>query len=302
MSTKPGQVQVTVYIIDTGIDPSHADFGGRASVGFDANGGNGIDCNGHGTHVAGTVAGSTYGIAKNVQIVGVKVFPACSDSADYSDVIAGVNWVTNNKAARSVANMSLSGSQHAGLNAAVQTSINAGVTYAIAAGTCRVDFNGTCAQGPFNACTVSPASVGAAIVVAATNINDQYAYFSNYGSCVSINAPGVNILSAGIGGGSATMSGTSMASPHVAGAAALILQGNPGFTPAQVKGAIVGQATYGVISGLPGGTPNLMLFTLGGVANIRVRAVEHIPGQHLLLLRLGERWSGPVCLYVVLDR
>ena len=256
---------VTAFIIDTGIDPLHPDFGGRASVGFDATGGSGVDCNGHGTHVAGTVAGGTFGVAKNVQVVGVKVFPNCGELGNWTDIIEGVDWVTANKTARSVANMSLGGPQNAGVNAAVQRSINAGVTYAISAGNCETDINGNCVQGPFDACTRSPASLGAGIVVAATNINDQYPYFSNFGSCVSINAPGVDIISTGLGGTTDTMSGTSMASPHVAGTAALILQGNPGFTPAQIKAAIVGQATYGVISGLPGGTPNLLLFTLGGL-------------------------------------
>lgn len=255
---------VTVYIIDTGINPSHADFGGRASIGVDVTGGTGVDCNGHGTHVAGTVGGSAYGVAKNVQLIAVRVFPDCGDSTSWSNVIAGIDWVTNNRAPASVANASIGGTLNTEVNAHVANSIAAGVTYAIAAGNCTVDYSGQCVQGPWDACTRSPSSTSGAITVGATDVNDRFAYFANYGSCVALNAPGVGITSDYIGSNTATavFDGTSQASPHVAGAAALFLQANPGSTPAQVKSALVGQASYGPITGLPGGTPNLLLFTL----------------------------------------
>jgi subtilisin family serine protease len=253
---------VTIYIIDTGINPSHTDFGGRASAGFDVGGGTGLDCNGHGTHVAGTAGGSTYGVAKGAQIVGVRVYRDCGPSTTYSDIIAGVDWVTNNRAARSVANISIGGPQNTELNAHVENSIAAGVTYAIAAGNCVVS-SGHCIDGPYDACVRSPSGASGAVVVAATDSYDQFAYFSNYGTCVTLNAPGVGIRSAWIGSNTATsvLDGTSMSSPHVAGAAALYLQINGGATPAQVKSALAANATYGVTGVLPAGTPNLLLFT-----------------------------------------
>lgn len=258
---------VTVYIIDTGINTSHVDFGGRASVGFDATGGTGIDCNGHGTHVAGTAGGATYGVAKNVQLVAVKVFAGCADSANWNDVISGVDWVTSHKAPLSVANMSLGGPNNqsgAELINHVQTSIAAGVNYAIAAGNCVTNYLGNCVSGPFDACTRSPSGASGANVVGATDINDHFAYFSNYGSCVWVNAPGVQITSDWVGSSTATqvLDGTSMASPHVAGAAALYLQANPSSTPAQVKAGLRNQATQYRITGLPSGTLNYLLYTL----------------------------------------
>ncbi len=254
---------VTAYIIDTGILISHTDFGGRASVGYDALLGNGIDCHGHGTHVAGTVGGTAYGVAKNVTLKAVRVLN-CSGSGTNSQVIAGVDFVTGDHAAGApaVANMSLGGSLNTALNTAVTNSINDGVTYAIAAG------NGNIFGIPQNACNVSPASVGAALTVGATDITDKEASFSNYGTCVDLLAPGVSITSAWIGSNNSTtktISGTSMATPHVAGVAALYLQGNPSATSAAVASAITVNATTGVITlhrrSRNNGTPNKLLFT-----------------------------------------
>ena len=243
---------VTAYIIDTGINYAQADFGGRAFSGFDAvtAGGTATDCNGHGTHVAGTVGSTTYGVAKGVRLVGVRVLD-CGGSGTTSGVISGIDWVTRQTARPAVANMSLGGGYSAALNTAVQNSIAAGVTYAIAAGNSAAD-----------ACTQSPASVSTAITVGATSSTDAFASFSNYGSCVHLNAPGVSITSLWIGasGTTSTISGTSMASPHVAGTAALYLSANPSATPAQVKSALTGNATTNVITGIAGATPNRLLY------------------------------------------
>ena len=244
---------VTVYIIDTGILFTHTQFGGRASFGYDAigDGRNGVDCNGHGTHVAGTVGGSTYGIAKAVGVKAVRVLD-CSGSGTNSGVIAGVDWVTANHAASAVANMSLGGGASTALDNAVTNSINSGVTYAIAAG-----------NSNRNACSFSPARTPAAITVGATTSTDARASYSNYGSCLDLFAPGSSITSAWSTSTSAinTISGTSMAAPHVAGVAALYKQGNPGATPAQVRAALVANATAGVVTSPRNGSPNLLLFT-----------------------------------------
>jgi subtilisin family serine protease len=244
---------VTVYIIDTGINFGHTEFGGRASKGFDAvtSGGTAADCNGHGTHVAGTVGGSTYGIAKAVTLKAVRVLN-CAGSGTTSGVIAGIDWVTANRVLPAAANMSLGGGFSSALNQAVENSIAAGVTYAIAAG-----------NSSANACNASPASAPNAITVGATQSNDGFASFSNFGTCVDINAPGVGITSAWYTSNTATntISGTSMAAPHVAGAAALFLSANPSATPAQVTAALNGDATAGAIISLPSGTPNRLLYT-----------------------------------------
>jgi aqualysin 1 len=243
---------VNVYIIDTGIRTTHTQFGGRASKVFDSigDGQNGNDCNGHGTHVSGTVGGSTYGVAKAVRLFAVRVLN-CSGSGTNSGVIAGVDWVTANHVSPAVANMSLGGGVSTALDTAVRNSISSGVTYAIAAGNANV-----------NAANSSPARVGEAITVGATTINDARASFSNFGSVVDIFAPGVNILSAWRTSDTATntISGTSMATPHVTGVAARYLQRNPGASPATVRNAIVNAATLNHLSGLPTGTANRLLF------------------------------------------
>lgn len=254
---------VTAYVIDTGIMPSHADFGGRASIGFDATGGTGIDCMGHGTHVAGILGGTAYGVAKNVRLVAIKVSLQCSGTLQTGDVITAVNWVTSNATRPAVVNMSLGGSVDANLDDAVSRSIASGLTYVTAAGNCVGDGRGGCFSGPYDACTISPARVSTSITVAATDNTDTFAYFANYGTCVHLNAPGVNIKSAWIRQADTVMSGTSMAAPHVAGGAAMVLQANPLATAVQVKDALAAQATAGVITGLPAGTPSLMLYTLG---------------------------------------
>jgi subtilisin family serine protease len=241
---------VNVYIIDTGIRLTHNQFGGRAFAGFDALGGNSTDCHGHGTHVAGTVGGSTYGVAKAVRLFAVRVL-SCSGSGSTSGVIAGVDWVTANHLDPAVANMSLGGGVSNALDTAVNNSINAGVTYAIAAGNSNT-----------NAANSSPARVAAAITVGSTTRTDARSSFSNFGSVVDVFAPGSAILSAWYTSNSATatLSGTSMAAPHVAGVAARILQSNPGASPATVRNEIVNTATAGVLSGIPTGTANRLLF------------------------------------------
>ncbi|NHC15940.1 S8 family peptidase [Motilibacter sp. E257] len=248
-----GAANVTAYVIDTGIRTSHAQFGGRASIGYDAigDGRNGQDCNGHGTHVAGTVGGSTYGVAKQVKLVAVRVLD-CSGNGSNSGVIAGVNWVTANAAKPAVANMSLGGSASSALDAAVRNSINAGVTYALAAGNENV-----------NACTTSPARTAEAITVGATTSSDARASFSNYGTCLDVFAPGNGIQSAYYTSDTATasLSGTSMASPHVAGAAALYLSANPTASPQAVRDAIVSAATPGIVAGAGTGSPTALLYT-----------------------------------------
>ena len=244
---------VTVYIIDTGILFTHTELGGRASLGVDemGDGRNGVDCNGHGTHVSGTVGGSTYGVAKGVTLKAVRVLD-CSGSGTNSGVIAGVDWVTANHASSAVANMSLGGGASTALDNAVTNSINSGVTYAIAAG-----------NSNRNACSFSPARTPAAITVGATTSTDARASYSNYGSCLDIFAPGSSITSAWNTSTTATntISGTSMATPHVAGVAALYKQGNPGATPAQVRDALVANATNGVVTSPRNGSPNKLLFT-----------------------------------------
>ena len=240
---------VTVYIIDTGMNLTHTEYTGRVTSGFDAvDGGTAADCNGHGTHVAGTVGGTTYGVAKKVNLVAVRVLD-CNGSGTTSGVIAGIDWVTANKVLPAAANMSLGGGVSASLNTAVRNSVAAGVVHAVAAGNDGGD-----------ACLHSPAAEPTAITVGATDINDGFASFSNRGSCVDINAPGVSITSAWYNTNTATntISGTSMATPHVAGAAALYLQVNPTATPAQVDGALKTNASTTVV---PAGTTNKFLYT-----------------------------------------
>ena len=241
---------VTAYIIDTGIEIEHTDFEGRASHGIDTvdNDDDATDCQGHGTHVAGTVAGGEYGVAKGADLVGVRVLD-CNGSGSYDGVIAGIDWVTDNAQLPAVANMSLGGGFSQAVNDAVEASVAAGITYAVAAGN---DYAA-------DACNSSPASAPSALTVAASDNTDALASFSNIGECVDIIAPGVDITSAWIGGGEDTISGTSMASPHVAGVAALHLGENPDATPAEVGTALTDNAVADAISNPGTGTPNLLL-------------------------------------------
>jgi len=245
---------VSVYVIDTGIRRTHQQFGGRALFGVDevGDGQNGNDCNGHGTHVSGTIGGSTYGVAKTVTLFAVRVLN-CSGSGTNAGVIAGVDWVTANHRSPAVANMSLGGGVSTALDTAVRNSIASGVTYAIAAGNSNA-----------NASNSSPARVAEAITVGATTMSDARSSFSNFGSVVDIFAPGSSIVSSWNTSDTATntISGTSMATPHVAGVAARFLQSNPTAAPAAVRNAIVNAATTNHISGIPAGsgTANRLLF------------------------------------------
>ncbi len=253
---------VRAYIIDTGIRASHNDFGGRVVSGFTAinDGGGSDDCNGHGTHVAGTTGGANWGVAKGVTLVPVRVL-GCNGSGTTSGVIAGVDWVTQQRNASpnqpAVANMSLGGSANSSLDTAVNNSISAGVTYAIAAGNSNA-----------NACNYSPARVGAAITVGATTSSDARASYSNFGTCLDLFAPGSSITSAWYTSNTATstISGTSMAAPHAAGAAALYLEANPTASPSTVRNAIVNNGTTGKVTSAGTGSPNILLYTgfIGG--------------------------------------
>ncbi len=242
---------VTAYVIDTGIRATHTNFGGRVSGGFtsitDGQGTN--DCHGHGTHVAGTIGSATWGVAKNVQLKPVRVLD-CQGSGTDAGVIAGVDWVAANRVGPSVANMSLGGSASAALDTAIRNLHNSGVTVVVAAG-----------NETQNACNVSPAREPTAITVASTTTADAFSSFSNFGTCVDIAAPGSSITSTWATSDTATntISGTSMASPHVCGVAALYLSANPTHTPAQVLAALTSNATSGVLTGV-NGSPNLLLY------------------------------------------
>jgi subtilisin family serine protease len=243
---------VRVYVIDTGIRTAHTQFGGRASNVFDAFGGNGQDCHGHGTHVAGTVGGSTFGVAKSSLPRGVRVLN-CSGSGSNSGVIAGVDWVRLNHVAPAVANMSLGGGISSALDTAVNNLHNAGVTIAVAAGNSNA-----------NACNSSPARAANAITVGSTTTTDARSSFSNFGTCLDLFAPGSGILSAWFTSNTATatLSGTSMASPHVAGVAALFKQANPSASSTTIRNAIVNNATTNVVGNPGTGSPNRLLYSL----------------------------------------
>ncbi|QWF83056.1 S8 family peptidase [Amycolatopsis sp. CA-230715] len=250
----------TVYVVDTGTDLKQSEFGGRASSGYDFidDDNDASDCQGHGTHVAGTVGSATYGVAKGVKIVAVRVLN-CQGTGQYSQIISGIDWVAKNAKGPSVLSMSLGGGADSSVDQAVQGAIRAGITNTVAAGNEGQD-----------ACNVSPARTPEAITVAASDAQDKRSIWnssqsSNYGRCTDIFAPGSNITSLKNGGGTTQMGGTSMATPHVAGAAALYLTANPSATPADVAKALTDNATPGKISDVKG-SPNKLLYTgfIGG--------------------------------------
>jgi subtilisin family serine protease len=240
---------VTAYIIDTGIDPTHPDFGGRAAVGYDATGGNGIDCNGHGTHVAGTVGATSYGVAKRVRLLGVRVLN-CQGAGTYADVIEGVDWVRANSPGPAVANMSLGGSKSAALDTAVNNLANSGVFVSVAGGGSGSD-----------ACNFSPAGAAGAFAVAASDRTDHVAPFNNFGPCIKMYAPGVLITSTWLGGGVNTISGSSMAAPHVAGVAAMYKSRFGDQPTTTVRDWLISVSTKNVLIGVPPNTPNRLLYT-----------------------------------------
>ncbi|MFJ3876998.1 S8 family serine peptidase [Streptomyces sp. NPDC090077] len=242
---------VTAYVIDTGVRISHQDFGGRAAHGFDAvdNDDSADDGNGHGTHVAGTIAGTAHGVAKKAKVVAVRVLDD-NGSGTTEQVVAGIDWVTEHHSGPSVANMSLGGGADEALDAAVKRAVSSGITFAVAAGNESRDAG----QG-------SPARVPEAVTVASSTEGDQQSDFSNFGSVVDLYAPGSEITSAWNDSdtGTRTISGTSMATPHVAGAAAVYLGGHPSATPAETAGALTAKATAGAIKNPSAGTANKLL-------------------------------------------
>jgi len=277
---------VTAFIVDTGIRADHTEFTGRVQGGIDFVGdGNGTnDCNGHGTHVAGTVGGTTWGVAKGVSLVPVRVLD-CAGSAAWSTVIAGIDWVANTTQRPAVANLSLGGGASAAVDAAVAGAVAKGVTVVVAAGNSNAD-----------ACTVSPAREPTAITVGATTSIDARASYSNTGTCVDIFAPGSSITSAWNTDASATntISGTSMASPHVAGVAALVLASNPTASPAAVASWIVSNGTPNRLSAaaMGAGSPNLLLFT-GSLAPVQQPATKVVAVQSMVgsATKSGGNWK-----------
>ncbi|GLW90560.1 S8 family peptidase [Actinokineospora globicatena] len=248
---------VTAYVLDSGIRMTHQDFGGRAKSGYDFvdNDSNASDCLGHGSHVAGTIGGTKYGVAKGVKLVSVRVLD-CNDSATDEDALAGVDWITQNAAKPAVANLSMQfGDSSPALEDALRKSIAAGVTWVLSANNFGAD-----------ACNSSPAKISEAITVGNIQENDSRRSDSNYGSCLDIWAPGTNIVSVNYQNdtGTRTMSGTSMAAPHVVGAAALYLAANPSATPKQVRDGLVAQASTITVGDAKPGSPNKVLYARSG--------------------------------------
>ncbi|WP_405830753.1 S8 family serine peptidase [Streptomyces sp. NBC_00105] len=256
-TTEGNGAGVTAYILDTGIDYHHTEFGGpdatRATFGFDAigDGRNGQDCQGHGTHVAGTVAGKTYGIASKASLVSVRVL-GCDGKGTWSGIIAGLDWVAKNAKQPAVLNASLGGDKSAAVNDAADAVTDAGVLPVVAAGNSAKD-----------ACGVSPASAGKVVTVAASNQWDEETDFSNWGQCVTLYAPGQAIISAKLGGGSVALDGTSMAAPHAAGVAVLYKQAHPSAAPEEIAEFLEQETTKDVLSKLSPASPNKLLFTAG---------------------------------------
>ncbi|GAB2941089.1 hypothetical protein GCM10027280_31940 [Micromonospora polyrhachis] len=243
---------IRAYVIDTGIRATHVDFGGSVTNGYDAVDGSlpAADCNGHGTHLAGTIGGELHGVAKDVRLVAVRVLD-CNGSGTYANVIAGVDWTTHNAIRPAVANMGIGGGPSAALDAAITASINSGIIYAVPAGSSNA-----------NACNYSPGRVPAALTVAGTTPTDARMSSANFGSCVDIFAPGQGITSTWHTSNTATntISGSSMASAHVAGCAALIWSDHPSWTAGQVIAHLLGNATTGIVTSPGTGSPNRLLY------------------------------------------
>ncbi|MFB7784153.1 S8 family serine peptidase [Streptomyces vinaceus] len=252
-STEGNGAGVTAYILDTGIDYAHDEFGGRATFGYDAIGDGrlGADCQGHGTHVAGTVGGKTYGVARKANLVSVRVL-GCDGKGTWSGIIAGMDWVAKNAKQPAVMNASLGGDLSKAVNDAADAVTTAGVLPVVAAGNSAKD-----------ACGVSPASASLVVTVAATNQWDEETSFSNWGQCVTLYAPGQAIVSAKLGGGSVALDGTSMAAPHVAGVAALYKQAHPTAAPEEVAEYLEQESTKDVLKSLSPASPNKLLYTAG---------------------------------------
>jgi subtilisin family serine protease len=241
---------VAAYIIDSGILHTHPEFGGRASNVYDAFGGTGVDCHGHGTGVAGVVGAKTYGVAKGLKLLGVRVLD-CTGSGTAAGLIGGINFVASSHPPLSVANISISMPLSAAVNTAVNNLFASGVYVAVAAG-----------NNNASACNYSPGSVGGITTVAASDQFDNHVFGSNFGGCVDLYAPGRNVPTVGLTSTPVTANGTSIAAPHVTGTAALVWA-TFGGTPTTVQSWILTSTTPGVLAGVPAGTPNQLLFKAG---------------------------------------
>jgi subtilisin family serine protease len=240
---------VTLYVIDTGINVSHPNFGGRAAVAFDALGGTGLDCNGHGTHIAGIAGSTTYGVAKEVQLRAVRVLD-CNGTGTFANIIAGVNWVQVNSPGPSVALMALGGTKSASLDAAVNSLAASGVFVTVSGGSSAAD-----------ACNFSPQGASGAFGVIRSTQTDTSPTSNNFGPCVKMHAPGTSITSTWLGTGTMTLSGTAMAAAHAAGVAAMFKQAVNDVPSTVVSAFLLGVATQGVLTGVHPQSPNLLLHT-----------------------------------------